>query len=267
MFKNISKEIFKYILIIFLLFLFLFPLYYLLLYALLSSPSYIEGKIYIFVKEWSWTNFKSVIGKEFFIALGYTFLFSTILIMLRVFVFSFAIAGLLKMKTSFQKVFQYFFLLISLIPEFSIYLALATQLGRLNLRGTVFSAVSNSIFNFFTFTYVFNVAKATSLERRKLMINDNLKWYEKIWYVYRPKLQLAYFLLIIFTFIGTWNDYLWPDFITKDTKLTNLTIWYINVGVYQAGVLGNLQAAGSFITVLVPLTIYSIFSKKINQRY
>ncbi|QBF34821.1 carbohydrate ABC transporter permease [Mycoplasmopsis phocirhinis] len=267
MFKSITKEIFKYILIGFLIFLFLFPIYYLLLYALLSTPSYIEGKIYIWVREWSWSNFKTVIGKEFFIALGYTFLFSTILIILRIIVFSLAIAGLLKMKPVFQKIFQYFFLLISLIPEFSIYLALATQLGRLNLRGGVFSVVSNSIFNFFTFGYIFNVAKATSLERQKLMINDNLKWYEKIWYVYRPKLQLAYFLLIIFTFIATWNDYLWPDFIVKGTKLTNLTIWYINVGVYQAGVLGNLQAAGSFLTILVPLIIYSVFSKKINQRY
>ncbi|SYV96427.1 Uncharacterised protein, partial [Mycoplasma putrefaciens] len=55
-----------------------------------------------------------------------------ILTFIRIVVYSLAIAGLLKMSSAYQKTFQYFFLIISLIPEFSLYLSLKTILIGLN---------------------------------------------------------------------------------------------------------------------------------------
>lgn len=264
MWLKLSKEIAKYLIICLLCIMVLFPLYYLLLYALMSDRSILDNKIFLLIKEWNWSNFSNLFAKPFFIALAYTLVFSTILILLRIITYSLAIAGLLKMKEIYQKIFQYFFLMISLIPEFSIYLSLKFVLLKLDLVATVFAFVTNSIFSFFTFTYIFNIAKHTSAEKEKIMLNDNLKWFDKLIYVYLPKLKLAYFLLIIFSFVSVWNDYLWPLYILTE-DYSNLTIWYLNLGHEPGFVKYNIQAAGALISVLIPLIIYFAFSKKIRR--
>ncbi|AIA29227.1 glycerol ABC transporter permease [Mycoplasmopsis californica] len=264
-FKNIFKEVSKFFAIGCLVIVILFPLYYLLLYSLLPTHSFHEAKYGLVIQEWNWANFFGLFNSEFWIAVGYTFVFVGILICLRVITYSLAIAGLLKMPPTLQKIFLYFFLIISLIPEFSIYLSLQVVLNYLNIASSLFAVVTNAIFSFFSFTYVFNIAKHTATQKAKLILNDNLKWHQKIVFVYLPKLKLAYFLLIIFTFISVWNDYLWPSFLLRSTPKTNITIWYLNLGITSGGILLNIQAAGATISVIIPLTIYAIFSRKINK--
>ncbi|MCE6115051.1 ABC transporter permease subunit [Mycoplasmopsis agalactiae] len=268
--KKIFFGIIKFALIGLLCIMLLFPLYYLLLHSLVSAKTITDNVASLTIQEWNWSNYASAYKKDFWVAFGYTSLFAFILMSLRILTYSMAVAGLLKMNDKFQKVFQNFFLVISLIPEFSIYLSLKTFLIKLSLYGTAFSFVSNSIFSFFTFTYVLNLAKSVHNEKYKIMLNDNLKWNQKITYVYLPKLKLAYFLLIIFAFITAWNDYLWPTFVLPTTNnvwgFTNITIWFLNLG-REASEFENtaIQAAGAVISVLIPLTIYAVFSKKINR--
>ncbi|EIN15040.1 Glycerol ABC transporter, permease component [Mycoplasmopsis agalactiae 14628] len=268
--KKIIFGIIKFALIGLLCIALLFPLYYLLLHSLVSAKTITDNKASLTIQEWNWSNYAEAYKKDFWVAFGYTLLFAFILMSLRILTYSMAVAGLLKMNSKFQKIFQNFFLVISLIPEFSIYLSLKTFLINLKLYGTAFSFVSNSIFSFFTFTYVWNLAKSVHNEKYKIMLNDNLKWNQKITYVYLPRLKLAYFLLIIFAFITAWNDYLWPTFVLPTTNnakgFTNITIWFLNLG-REASEFENtaIQAAGAVISVLIPLTIYAAFSKKINR--
>ncbi|QVK01603.1 carbohydrate ABC transporter permease [Mycoplasma mycoides subsp. capri] len=264
--KIIIKEIIKYLLIALLCLLLLFPLYYLLLQALLSNLSILDNKTYLVIKEWNWSNFLKAFQSNFLKAFGWTILFSAILISIRIIVYSLAIIGLLKMKPVYQKVFLYFFIIISLIPEFSIFLSLKTVLLQIHLEETPIAFISNAIFSFFNFTYIFNLAKSIETEKSKVMLNDNLKWHDKLFYVYLPKMKLGYFLLIIFSFISVWNDYLWPQFLISNAdQFTNITIWYQTLGREQEASLINVQAAGAMISVLVPLIIYMSFSKKIGR--
>ncbi|ADR25430.1 ABC transporter permease subunit [Mycoplasmopsis bovis] len=268
--KKIFFGILKFALIGLLCIMLLFPLYYLLLHSLVSPKTITDNKATLTIQEWNWSNYAEAYKKDFWVAFGYTSLFALFLMTLRIVTYSMAVAGLLKMNNRFQKIFQNFFLVISLVPEFSIYLSLKTFLIRLDLYGTAFSFVSNSIFSFFTFTYVWDLAKSAHNEKYKVMLNDNLKWNQKITYVYLPKLKLAYFLLIVFAFITAWNDYLWPTFVLPSTSnvkgFTNITIWFLNLGKESAEFENTaIQAAGAVISVLIPLTIYAIFSKKINR--
>ncbi|MBY7704196.1 hypothetical protein JIY74_28535 [Vibrio harveyi] len=106
------------------------------------------------------------------------------------------------MNQRYQKIFLYFFLIISLIPEFSIYLSLKTVLIKTGMRDLMFSYVTNSLFSFFNFTYMFNIAKTVYENKHKVMKNDNLKLYEKLFYVCLPKMKLGYLLLVVFSFIS-----------------------------------------------------------------
>ncbi|MBU4690483.1 carbohydrate ABC transporter permease [Mycoplasma sp. ES3157-GEN-MYC] len=265
MFKKITNEIIKYIVIGFLCVLILFPLYYLLLLSLKSNSGVIADNNSLLISEFTWSNFGLVLKNNFVWAFLYTLLFSFILIIVRIFTYSFAIAGLLKMNKVFQKTFLYFFIMMSLIPEFTIYLSLTKLLIKWDLKHTFFAVITNAIFSFFTFTYIFNIAKDVKNIKHKLMINDNLKWHQKVLYVYFPKLRLAYVLLIVFTFISAWNDYLWPVFLLRGTNVTNITIWYLNVGHQGTFNFPNLQAAGAFLSIIIPVAIYGIFAKKINS--
>ncbi len=114
----IFKEIIKYFLIGFLCLLMLFPLYYLLLQSLMSTNSLINNRTFLVIEEWNWVNFATAFKSNFLRAFGWTLLFATILILIRLIIYSLAIAGILRMNAKYQKVFLYFFLVISLIPEF-----------------------------------------------------------------------------------------------------------------------------------------------------
>lgn len=259
---KIIKELIKYLLIGALVVIILFPLYYLLLQSLVSTSSLVSNKSFIFIKEWEWSNFRDAFKSNIFPAIYQTLLFATILISFRLLVYSLAIAGLLKMNQRYQKIFLYFFLIISLIPEFSIYLSLKTVLIKTGMRDLMFSYVTNSLFSFFNFTYMFNIAKTVYENKHKVMKNDNLKLYEKLFYVCLPKMKLGYLLLVVFSFISVWNDYLWPRFLLSDTY-TNISIWYLELGSSVEGNFINLKAAGAVIALTIPLSIYAIFSRKI----
>nr|WP_318034014.1 hypothetical protein [Mycoplasmopsis agalactiae] len=101
----IFKEIIKYFLIGFLCLLMLFPLYYLLLQSLMSTNSLINNRTFIVIEEWNWVNFATAFKSNFLRAFGWTLLFATILILIRLIIYSLAIAGLLRMSAKYQKYF------------------------------------------------------------------------------------------------------------------------------------------------------------------
>ncbi|QJR44258.1 carbohydrate ABC transporter permease [Mycoplasma miroungirhinis] len=265
MLKKIVWEILKFLLIGILVVVILFPVYYLFVISLKTRLSISEDKASILIEEWQWSNFFNVIALDFWKALGFTLIVAVILILLRIFIFSFAVIGLLKLNDKWQKIFLYFFLIISLIPEFTIYLSLLQFLVGLKIHKTFFALTTNSLFSFFLFTYIFNTAKAIHKNKNKLIINDHLKWHHKLIYVYFPKLKLAFLLLIIFSFLTAWNDYLWPTYILNNREEKNITLWFIGLNSINEESTPNLAAAGAFISILVPLCVYWVFSTKIRK--
>lgn len=96
---------------------------------------------------------------------------------------------------------MYFFLVISLIFEFLIFLSLKIVLLIFNLDEIFIVFVINVIFLFFNFIYIFNLVKFISDKKNKIMLNDNLKLMDKLIYVYLLKMKLGYMFLIVFLFI------------------------------------------------------------------
>ncbi len=80
------------------------------------------------------------------------------------------------------------------------------------------------------------------------------------------RLKLGYMLLIVFyIYFGVNNELLrWPQFLFS-TNYTNISIWYLTLGQDRQASLLNVQAAGAFISIVIPLIIYFIFSKKISH--
>lgn len=81
------------------------------------------------------------------------------------------------------------------------------------------------------------------------------------WRIVMPQLGSAIAALGIFTFMGTWNDYLWPLIvITTHEKRTLplLLTWYNS----QHGTRYDLTMAASILVLLPILVVYAIFQRR-----
>ena len=81
------------------------------------------------------------------------------------------------------------------------------------------------------------------------------------WRIILPQMGSAIAALGIFTFMGTWNDYLWPLIvITTHEKRTLplLLTWYNS----QHGTRYDLTMAASILVLLPILVVYAIFQRR-----
>ncbi|WP_237077106.1 glycerol transporter subunit C [Mycoplasma phocoenae] len=220
----------------------------------------------LLIKEWNFDVFISLFNKKLLSSFLLTISSSILLVIIRIIVYSLAITGLIKIKSlRFKNYFVYFLLLISLIPEYVLYSSLKLELNNWNLTSySWFSMITNGFVSFFIFAYTYKIAQNISDAKSRLIKIDNIKWYEKVMYVYLPELKLSYLLLIIFTTTSVWNDYLWPKYLLSSSGKTNITLWFLYPRTNDVP-LPNMIAAGAIISMLIPLSTYLSFSKFINK--
>ncbi|MGZ9413539.1 ABC transporter permease subunit [Mycoplasma sp. 480] len=266
MIKKITKEIIKILILLFILLLILFPLYILLITSLKSNYSTSNNNYSLILKEFEWSNFNFFKNSIFWKAVFLSMSSSLLLICLRVVFYTLFIVGLSKINQKIKKAILLFIMFFSFIPEFSIYLSLREILSNFHIINnlSVFSIVSNSIFSyFFIYNLLINFEK-TKNQYWKVIKLDNLNIFQKIYLVYWKEMRNYYILLIIFSFISSWNDYLWPNFLLSSTDSKTVGIWFRQIGeTPSGGYFLNIQAAGSLVVILLPLGIYFTFSQKI----
>lgn len=76
-----------------------------------------------------------------------------------------------------------------------------------------------------------------------------------------PLIKPVLVSLTVFTFISTWNDFLWPLVITSTEKMQTLTV---ALSLLKGNFTTNygLVMAGSVLTFLFPFTLYAILQKQ-----
>ena len=79
-----------------------------------------------------------------------------------------------------------------------------------------------------------------------------------------PQVIPAFVIVMLFCFLGVWNDFLWPSVILDDYRSATLTSgFYILTGVYDAEQ-ASLMAA-SIVSSLPIIAIYFVFQKYLFQ--
>ena len=76
-----------------------------------------------------------------------------------------------------------------------------------------------------------------------------------------PLIKPVIITLIIFTFINSWNDYLWPLILTTDDRMQTVTL---AIATMRANYTVNygLVMAGTTVTFLPPFILYLLFQKQ-----
>lgn len=97
-------------------------------------------------------------------------------------------------------------------------------------------------------------------ELEEAAIMDGCSFFRVLWQIVLPLSKPALASLSIFTFVGTWNEFLWPLIIINETKMKTATLGLsIFQGLYFTE--WHLVMAATIITISVPLALYIFLQK------
>ncbi|MCE7002689.1 carbohydrate ABC transporter permease [Kibdelosporangium philippinense] len=143
---------------------------------------------------------------------------------------------------------------LSAIPQYSIMASIGWVGG---LQALIVPAAANAFGIFWLRQYASQAIPDELLEAAKV---DGAGFFRTYWTVAMPILRPALAFLGIFTFVGTWNDYLWPLIVMVDPTNTTLQVALNQLnGLYGADY--SLVMAGTLMAV-IPLLIVFLFGAR-----
>ncbi len=188
-------------------------------------------------------------------------LLNSVLLSVAVTVISLAInsmAGYAFAKYRFKGRQQLFKLLIAsmVIPAQVTMLPLFLMLNRMGLINTYFGVIIPGMASIFGIFLIRQFALSISDSLIEAARIDGASDFRIYWSVILPLCKPILITLGIFTFMGTWNDFLWPLIVMTDASMYTLP-------VALAGLVGEhvqdteLMMAGSVMTVLPVLVLFA----------
>ena len=86
-----------------------------------------------------------------------------------------------------------------------------------------------------------------------------------LWHVALPLSKAPLLVIIVLSFIGTWNALAWPLLVTNTPDWRPIAVGLFNFVDDEAGSLINLQMAGAMITVIPILFLYFLTQKQFTE--
>ena len=193
-----------------------------------------------------------------------TLFYAAILIILGIVVNGLAGYALAKIKFPFSDKWLLIIMMLMIIPSETIitinFLTVA-KLGLLNnIIGYVLPMIVNP-FNIFLFRQVFVSLPDDVYEAAQLDYCSPLKYF---FTMVLPMSKTVVATVSVFTFLGVWNDYLWPSLVFTSSDLLTAQIGLNSITSNDNTTMGQTLAVITMITIPV-IIIYSLFSKQIVE--
>lgn len=146
---------------------------------------------------------------------------------------------------------------ITLIPLFII-------MSRLNLTNTYTSVISPSIFSAFSIFLLVQNLRSLPDDFMEAARIDGASLWTTFFRVIMPMEKPVLATLVITTFMGAWNDYLWPLVMLSDKNKMTLTL-ALNTLNGQYGTEYNVLMAGCLISMIPIIVVYIIAQTQMKQ--
>lgn len=199
---------------------------------------------------------------EFFRALLNSLLISTIVTVSVLFFCSLAGFAFSKLQFKGRDVFFVFVIAtmmippqLSLIPNFMI----ISELGWVDdLKAVIVPAAVNAFGVFWMRQYISTSVPYELIEAARI---DGCSNFRIFWSICLPAVRPGLATLAIFTFMATWNDFLWPLVVLKDSSVHTIQIALRTLNdVYSTDY--SLILAGTFMATIPILIVFLVFSKQ-----
>lgn len=262
--KRLFSQSFSYLILIFGTLVTLVPFIWVLLTSLKPASEIIQIPPTFFPETWTLESYRTIFSDPN-VPLARFYMNSLFVSVFRVFItiFTSTLAGFIFAKYRFWgKDIIFGFILVQLMIPFQVvmipgYLILV----KLGLVDTLWGLIIPSMVDAFGIFLMRQFIEGIPNELMDAARIDGSSEFGVYWRIILPQLGPAIAALGIFTFMGTWNDYLWPLIvITTHEKRTLplLLTWYNS----QHGTRYDLTMAASILVLLPILVVYAIFQRR-----
>ena len=174
---------------------------------------------------------------------------------------AFAIA---KIRFKGAGVFFRMYLMSMMIPTQITLIPLFIIMSRLNLTNTYTSVISPSIFSAFSIFLLVQNLRSLPDDFMEAARIDGASLWTTFFRVIMPMEKPVLATLVITTFMGAWNDYLWPLVMLSDKNKMTLTL-ALNTLNGQYGTEYNVLMAGCLISMIPIIVVYIIAQTQMKQ--
>lgn len=193
-----------------------------------------------------------------------TLIYAFVLIVLGVVVNGLAGYALAKIDFPFRERWILIIMLLMIVPMetiITIHFLIIAKVGLLNtVVGYVLPMIVNP-FNIFLFRQVFLSLPDDLYEAAQLDYCGPVKYF---FTMVLPMSKSVVATVSVFTFLGVWNDYLWPSLVFTSSDLLTVQIGLNAITSNDNTTMGQTLAVITMITIPV-IFIYSFFSKQIVE--
>lgn len=193
-----------------------------------------------------------------------TLFYATILIVLSIVVNGLAGYALAKIKFPFRDQWLLIILALMIVPmetTITIHFLIIAKAGLLNTMLGYILPMIVSPFNIFLFRQVFVGLPDDVYEAAQLDHCGPVKYF---FTMVLPMSKSVVATVSVFTFLGVWNDYLWPSLVFTSSDLLTAQIGLNAITSNDATTVGQTLAVITLVTIPV-IIIYSFFSKYIVE--
>lgn len=193
-----------------------------------------------------------------------TLFYAAILIVLSIVVNGLAGYALAKIKFPFRDQWLLIILALMIVPmetTITIHFLIIAKAGLLNTMLGYILPMIVSPFNIFLFRQVFVGLPDDVYEAAQLDHCGPVKYF---FTMVLPMSKSVVATVSVFTFLGVWNDYLWPSLVFTSSDLLTAQIGLNAIMSNDATTVGQTLAVITLVTIPV-IIIYSLFSKYIVE--
>ena len=193
-----------------------------------------------------------------------TLFYAAILIVLSIVVNGLAGYALAKIKFPFRDQWLLIILALMIVPmetTITIHFLIIAKAGLLNTMLGYILPMIVSPFNIFLFRQVFVGLPDDVYEAAQLDHCGRVKYF---FTMVLPMSKSVVATVSVFTFLGVWNDYLWPSLVFTSSDLLTAQIGLNAITSNDATTVGQTLAVITLVTIPV-IIIYSFFSKYIVE--
>lgn len=208
-------------------------------------------------------NYISILTDTNFVRyMANTLLYAAILIVLGIIVNGLAGYALAKINFPFRDKWLMVILMLLIVPTETVITIHFLFIAKLGLLDTVVGYILPMIvnpFNIFLFRQVFVSLPDDVYEAAQLDHCGPVKYF---FTMVLPMSKTVVATVSVFTFLGVWNDYLWPSLVFTSSDLLTAQIGLNSITANDNTTMGQTLAVITLVTIPV-IIIYALFSKQI----
>jgi len=262
--KDLIKKILLHIVLSLLSFAFMFPFLWMLFTALKTPAELLVGTDQFFPKDPQWINFKTAVQSIPFLLYLKNSLLIVAMVMLGT-LFSATTAAYAFAKLNWKGRDKWFLIMLAtmMIPIQVILIPTYIMYAKIGWLGTRLPLIVPAFFGGGSAFYIFLLRqffKGIPKELSESAIIDGANHFQIFWSIMLPLCKPAIITVLLFTFMGTWNDYFGPLIF-----LSNPDHWTLALGLrafqMQYGGRFDLMMAAAILIMLPSLVIF-FFTQK-----